>query len=173
MAKLDLADVYSRNVIAATDKIGYSLGHLEGGLQDYDWRDDADYQRAYRWTDEQASAFMGHFLMGGLVNPIIWNVTSGDKEAGPFWVVDGKQRMRAILRWLHDEIHADIEGAKVYRRDCEARLPLDLRVNFWIVQLDEIGVRRLYLRLNRAGTPHTAEELAKVERQVAKLEAAR
>jgi hypothetical protein len=173
MHKLDLNAVYQRNVIAATDKISYSLSHLESGLQDYDWRDDAEYQRAYRWTDEQASAFMGHLLMGGLVNPIIWNVTSGDKEAGPFWVVDGKQRMHAILRWLRDEILADIEDAKVYRRDCALRLPLDLRVNFWIVQLDEIGVRKLYLRLNRAGTPHTAEELAKVEQQVAVLEAAR
>ena len=167
---IDLRKIHDMHSVRPARSVETRLCQLENTLELFEVQDDAPYQRDHVWTEQQQIAFVGHVLMGGLVNPIVANA-QGDLE-GQSDIVDGKQRLRALLRWLHNEIPADINGQMIYLRKCDpvSFRRLDVRITIWTVQLDEIGVMRLYLRLNRGGTPHTNDEIAKVECMLAELE---
>lgn len=168
---IDLRKIHSEHSVRPVRTCEPRLSFLEDALELFDVQDDAPYQRGHKWTEAQQIAFVGHVLTGGVVNPIITNMKTKDVD-GPCEVVDGKQRLRALVRWLHNEIPADVLGQLVYLRDCDpvSFRRLDVRITIWTVQLDRVGVMRLYLRLNRGGTPHTNEEIAKVEQMLVEME---
>jgi hypothetical protein len=88
----------------------------------------------------------------------------------PSEVLDGKQRLSAMMAWLLGEIPAVcVDGSEIWYRDTNEvdrrQLPL-VRLTF--VDLPLVERLTFYLKLNRGGTPHTDEEIARVR---AKLEA--
>jgi hypothetical protein len=131
----------------------------------------ADYQRGRVWSDDQASAFVGNVISGG-VCPLIWINRS---ESRPdMEIIDGQQRLTSIYRWIKGEIPATpphMAGTKIYYSDLDAVTLniLDSRVNIPIryVDLSRKEVLALYLRLNAGGVPHTAEELDRVRALIA------
>ncbi len=149
--------------------IDFGLPYLEQGLKTFALDMEPPYQRGHVWTDEQRVAFMGHMLTGGPVQPLIWNEVKLSNVLGShFEVLDGLQRLTTILRWLRNELPADIgDGRLVYRRDTDQmfRMMLDVRVSF--TNLGPVEVLEYYLRLNSGGTPHSPEALDKVRRMLA------
>jgi hypothetical protein len=125
---------------------------------------DPDFQRAHVWTPEQQTAFIEYCLKGGRSGRDIYFNCVGwqNKYDGPFVIVDGKQRLHAVLQFLDSKV--PILGG-YYFKDIEGVLPsheaeLVFHVNDLPTRKD---VLQWYLELNTGGTPHTAEEISKAK----------
>lgn len=125
---------------------------------------DPDFQRPHVWTEAQQVAYVEHILRGGwasrtiLFNCINWN---GRGECGPLVLVDGKQRLEAVRRFLRNDL-AIFGGNR--RSDFSDRLD-PLKASFRICVNDlptRADVLRWYLELNAGGTPHSDGEIEKV-----------
>ncbi len=134
-----------------------------------------DFQRAHVWTEAQQVRYVEYILRGGMsgrdlyFNCAGWNQTS--ERQGPYVIVDGKQRLRAVLRFMHGEIPAFGHRLSDY-----GDKPDFIGARFhWHV--NDLGTReeilQWYLDLNRGGTVHTDEEIAKVEALLAAERAAK
>jgi hypothetical protein len=133
-----------------------------------------EYQRGHVWTDRQASLFVGSMLGGNPGIPPIWvrRWPTGHRNFQPDEVIDGKQRITAIIRWMRGEIPGIIPERDLtfYARDLEPthfrRLTGIGGPTFIIKYLEgysDAEIMQIYLRLNRGGTVHTDEEIARVE----------
>lgn len=121
-----------------------------------------DFQRAHVWTEQQQISFVEFLLKGGDTSPILFNCKGwGINWEGPFQLVDGKQRLTALLRFLNNEIPAF--GA-YYKEYTDSIRFADTRLQFWVNNLKtRKEVLQWYLEINSGGTPHTAQELDKVK----------
>lgn len=131
-----------------------------------------DYQRPIVWTEEQQGRFVAHCICDGTSPPIV--VQEWPAEAAvngvipPDELIDGLQRLTAYRRWLAGEIPALFEdGTKIYRSDIDPDLEgrvKNLKMMKHIVRLNtRADVLKLYLMLNRGGTPHTDAEINHVK----------
>jgi len=125
---------------------------------------DPDFQREHVWTEEQQRAYVEHILRGGwasrniLFNCCNWN---GGGDWGSITLVDGKQRLEAVRRFLRNDL-AIFGGSK--RSNFTDRLN-PLKASFRVCVNDlptKADVLRWYLELNTGGTPHTDAEIARV-----------
>lgn len=120
---------------------------------------DPDYQRAHVWTEAQQRAYVEYILQGGEVGKsITWNADAWPMPRGPIELVDGKQRLEAVRKFARGDL--EVFGMRYQEGDV-------LRIHnagfkFRVCSLDRAGVLRLYLNINAGGTPHTADELARV-----------
>jgi hypothetical protein len=123
-----------------------------------------DFQRGYVWTLSQKVRFIEYILRGGATGKNIycnspsWNTLTDMKD---YVLVDGKQRLDAVLGFLSNEFPIFGEN---YCRDYEDT-PSMLRSSFrWHVNdlqtRDE--VLTWYCDLNSGGTIHSEEELDRV-----------
>lgn len=123
-----------------------------------------DFQRGRVWTRAQQIAFVEYALRGGLVGPIYWNELSEEGAAGGARVVlvDGLQRLTAIQAFLNNTIPA---FGVLYNAFEDTLRGMDMRVRMVVHNLGtRAEVLRWYLELNAGGTPHTPDELARVQR---------
>ena len=124
-----------------------------------------DFQRGHKWTETQQSRFVEFLLQGGngVANTILLNCCgySSPKIRGTYTIVDGLQRLTAVRRFVGNEI--PVFGH--FRREFRDTPRIHLGRLLWVIV--EIGTRaellRMYLALNRGGTPHTDEDIARVE----------
>lgn len=143
------------------------IWHLERWTERYHLTLDPDFQRGHVWTEEQQIAYVEYLLRGGEVGKVII-VNAPGWKAGKITkveVVDGKQRLTAMVRFMTNEI-------KVFGhffRDYEDHLPFMLGFKWRVVDLTRLGILELYLSLNGGGTQHTPEELERV-RELRKIE---
>jgi len=143
-----------------------------------------NYQREHVWSKEQASFFMGHILEGGWVSPFVIRrydslrvspsvradeLNVYDKPCPPDEVVDGKQRLTAILDWYHNKIPAILSNkdtlflSELSKEDQRYITGMSGPVfTMGYVILSDLDVLKLYVRLNRGGTVHTKEEIDRV-----------
>lgn len=120
-----------------------------------------DYQRAHVWTEEQRVSYVEYVLMGGEVGKRLTLNCPGwmDDWRGPYELVDGKQRLRAALGFLDGEVMA----FGTAHEEFEDRIILGLSFEWTVCTLEtRAEILQLYLNINAGGTPHTAEELARV-----------
>ena len=114
--------------------------------------------------------FVGHLLDGGEC-PKIYINQRRDVHDVPSEIIDGKQRLTAIYRWVKGEIPAVCsDGATIWYRDTNAIDRRSLWLELWMVDLPVADRLRFYLRLNRGGTVHTRDEIAKVEAMLEKVQ---
>lgn len=129
-----------------------------------------DFQRGHVWTEAQQIAFVEHILKGGEVGKtVIVNVPG--YRAGTYTssaIVDGKQRLTALLRFVQNEI--PVFG--LFRREFTGNIPHSMGIKWRIVDLKRIGILRLYLALNAGGTPHRPEEINRVQHLLEEAEKA-
>lgn len=131
---------------------------------------DSDFQRAHVWTEEQQVAYVEYRLRGGISGgDILTNCTgwNGNMD-GQMVLVDGKQRLNAVLRFLNNEIKA----FGYFRKEYGDRLSSGSGPNFyWHVNdlPDHKAVLRWYLEINAGGTVHTADEIEKVRKLLATI----
>lgn len=139
---------------------------------------DPPYQRKSVWTDEKQSYFIDSILRNFPV-PAIFLHRKIDPDTGrtSFDVIDGKQRLTAIARFINNEIPAANEYGAVeepstldgsYFRDLSSDQKLsEFRNAFWKFDLPieyidptDIGlIEDVFDRLNRNGEPLKGQEL--------------
>jgi len=162
---MDLRKIYDPPRFS--NDITFGLDDLEWMLTKRSVNMSPSYQRPVRWSTEQQSLFMGHLLSGGDTLPIIIQRVP---DGGPQEVLDGKQRLTAMLAWLHGEISAWVpNGPSVHIDDLErgtlgtrpdAILGLSLvPVRFKYINLPFEERKNFYIRLNSGGSPHTREDI--------------
>lgn len=128
-----------------------------------------DFQRGHVWTIVQQRAYIEWILMGGESGKVIFfNCPGWQCRAveGPMVLVDGKQRIEAVLGFLRDEVLAFgylksqyIDRLRIVHAGFKVRVAaLDTRAD----------VLRWYLAINAGGTPHSKRELDRVRAMLAK-----
>jgi hypothetical protein len=90
---------------------------------------------------------------------------------GPSEVVDGKQRITALRRWLKGEIIAHAPcGISVWHKDIgevdQRNLDMMTTMQWKFVGLSRVEVMKYYLRLNSGGTVHSKKELDRVRKLI-------
>jgi hypothetical protein len=140
----------------------YLPTYYANAVLDYHLNVSPDFQRGYVWTPEQKVRYIEFVLQGGSTGKDIytncpkWN--DGGRE--DYVLVDGKQRLDAVLSWLNNEF-AIFDGR--FRRDYSDHLRLKARFRWNVNDLksrDE--VLQWYVDLNAGGTIHTTEEIDRV-----------
>lgn len=129
------------------------------------------FQRRLVWTEEQSRAFVESAWLGFHLGTIVVNQANDDVDAqGRFprcdkWLIDGQQRLTAIMRYVSDGFAVFVGTEHEHRWS-------DLKVNesrrFGHIQIgisrirtdDEDRLRQLYNMMAFGGTPHTEEERA-------------
>jgi hypothetical protein len=117
---------------SASYHVNYSWRYLENWLADQKDIEvnkgmatlnlDPDFQRGHVWTEEQQRRYVEFVLRGGRsARTLLFNCKGwqGSYE-GPFVLVDGKQRLTAVLKFLHNELPI-FDGH--YYKDFEDKLP--------------------------------------------------
>lgn len=137
----------------------YYTSVAEYGLDVY-----PDFQRSYVWTSEQKVRYVEYILRGGHSGRDIYcNCPTWNKmlDAKDYVLVDGRQRLDAVLSFLNNEF--PIFGGH-FRRDYTDR-PGILNAAFrWHV--NDLSTRdevlQWYVDLNAGGTIHSPEEIDRV-----------
>ena len=137
---------------------------------------DPPFQRAHVWTTDQQKAYVEFCLKGGESGrDIYWNCagwmgSARDWYKNPIYLVDGKQRLEAVRKFLRDEL-------RVFDKHMPYNYPIginysefednlsytDASFKFHMNDLMTYAeVLKWYLEFNSGGTPHTEDELNKV-----------
>jgi hypothetical protein len=136
------------------------------------------YQRQSVWTDEKQSYFIDSILRNFPIPPIfLHRKIDADTGTTTFDVIDGKQRLTAIARFINNEIPSAneygpaedpnaLDGA--FFKDLSTNEALaEFRTAFWKYDLpveyidptDRGLIEDVFDRLNRNGEPLTGQEL--------------
>ena len=122
-----------------------------------------DFQRLHVWTLDQQTKYIEYILSGGMsgrelyFNCVGWMGTF----KGPFVIVDGKQRLEAVRKFMRNEVSI-FNGH--YYKDIDGRLPPNASFIICVNDLKtEAEVIKWYLEMNTGGTPHTSEEIQKAK----------
>ena len=159
-----------------TYHVNIGLGSIKDALDQYKVNMNPEYQRDYVWTTEQKSKFVGAALENHNAVPPFWlNWVSKDYDRSHSEIVDGKQRISAILDWIDGHIKAVCPcGIEVWHKDLNE---VDLRCikmaasfDWNFVHLPQKEVMEFYIRLNAGGTIHSEDDLNKVKEMIAKTD---
>lgn len=114
----------------------YRLGRALAGfpMGDRDKRFDTDVylekykmnlQRPYVWTYPQQNAFIQSILYEKLITPIVviaHSVTNESFGEQIYYVIDGKQRLTTVHKFLNNEFPAEIGSKKYFYKDFDDAL---------------------------------------------------
>lgn len=128
--------------------------YLESGLEM-----NPDFQRGHVWTETQQIRYVEYFLRGGIsARTIYFNSPNFLMGELPFVLVDGLQRITALLRFLNNEIKA----FGLYYREFEGRT--DVSLVFIVNDLKtREEVLQWYIEMNSGGTIHSDAEIERVK----------
>ena len=128
-----------------------------------------DFQRGHVWNEKQQINFVEYFLRGGASGRVLyfnspsWMGCMEKLEYDEFVLVDGLQRLTALLKFLRNEIKvfglycSEFEGKLQTTR---ANMNLRINVNNLKTKND---VLTWYIEMNSGGTPHTEDEINRVK----------
>ena len=146
----------------------FGLADLPRFIKQYNVNMNPDYQRDYVWNIEQKKAFVGSAIQMPFNVPVFWfnNTDMEDKDVQSE-VVDGKQRMNAILGWLDGQFEAICPCGEIFHvNDIDEighrGLDLSTTMSAKFVKLKRNDILKFYLMLNSGGTVHTKEELDRI-----------
>jgi hypothetical protein len=129
---------------------------------------DPDFQRGHVWTEAQQVRFVEYLLRGGEVGMnLIFNCPghSGTTARGPYVIVDGKQRLEAVRKFLRDELRVFGHLRSEFRDTPRMQ---QSRFQWVIVEIDtRLELLQFYRDLNAGGTPHAPEEITRVDEMIA------
>jgi hypothetical protein len=127
---------------------------------------DPDFQRGHVWTPEQQSRYIEFRLRGGQSGKdILWNSPTWNSRGGRggIQLVDGLQRLTAVRGFMEGRIPAFGKFLSEYVDSPMMKRMTGPDFIFHVNDLpDRASVLRWYLELNSGGTPHSADELARV-----------
>lgn len=122
-----------------------------------------DFQRDYVWTEKQKQEYLEYILKGGISGKDIYLNQRGwmNTFEGKMVLVDGKQRINAVLEFLDDKVK--VFGC--YYSEIESNF-IPSHIDF-IFHVNDLSSRKevlqWYIDLNTGGTAHTEEEIHKVK----------
>lgn len=126
-----------------------------------------DFQRRHVWTKGQQVAYMEYLLRGGrsgrelYFNCPSWHLPVPAGDYDEFVCVDGLQRITSILHFLDGKV--SVFGSKYQEFTDHLRMSTQT-VRIHINDLKtRAEVLQWYLEMNSGGTPHTKEEIARVQ----------
>lgn len=128
-----------------------------------------DFQRGYVWTPLQKTRYIEFMLRGGQTGKDIYTndpswqrLSSKGMTYNEYVLVDGKQRLEAVLGFLHNEVPV-FNG--YFHRDFTDKLHLTGPSFRWHVNdlKTRAEVLQWYIDLNTGGTVHTDEEIDRVQ----------
>ena len=127
-----------------------------------------DFQRAHVWNKAQQSAYVEYVLRGGTSGKeLYFNCTGWGKDyRGLYIIVDGKQRLEAVRRFMRSEIKA----FGYCRHEYEDKPNISTARFSWNIAALETRreVLEWYLQFNAGGSAHTPEELERVRKLLEK-----
>lgn len=129
-----------------------------------------DFQRGHVWTEKQKRLYVEYKLQRGPDANIIYFNCKGwmNNFEGPFVIVDGLQRLTAIIQFLNNKL--SVFGHKCFEYS-DQRFLRSIYLIFVINELKtKAEVLKWYLEINCQGTPHTDAELQKVRNLLSKEE---
>jgi hypothetical protein len=161
---------------SANYRINVSWSYLEKWIEEMNKETgidlSPDYQRDHVWTETQEIRYIEFVLRGGQTGREIyfncptWNTCSD--VCTPLELVDGKQRLKAVRRFLNNEIPA---FGYLYK---EFEDTLRLVKTDFIIYINDLQTKaevlQWYLDMNSGGTVHSEEELTKVKTMLNALE---
>ena len=154
-------------------RVHVSWKYLEEQIKrDYDDLEidlDPDFQRAHVWSEEQQRRFVEFKLRGGTgSDELRFNCAGWQNDyRGPYVLVDGKQRLEAVRKFMRDELEI-FDGAKF--SDFEDSIRVTKTRFIWCV--NDLKTRKevlqWYLDINTGGVVHSDEEIEKVRKLLEK-----
>ena len=121
------------------------------------------YQRNHVWTERQEIDYIEYRLKGGLNSDVfVINRSVGPNETVIYSVIDGKQRITAIQKFINNQLSI-FDG--VYKKDITDWYKSNYASGMTIKYTDELPIKtcmEIYLILNGTGTQHTPQEIKKV-----------
>lgn len=143
--------------------------HIERDLKSGFLDLNPDFQRAHVWTTEQQSSYVEYILRGGTSGKELYFNCPGyqlDSMEGPYVVVDGKQRLEAVRKFMLGKVPAFGQFRTEYS---DSPNMLIARFSWNIAELQtRAEVLEWYLNFNAGGTVHTKQELDRVRRLLRK-----
>lgn len=131
-----------------------------------------EFQRGHVWTEEQQEKYVEYILKGGasgkkiFLNKPSWHCKAVS-DYDDFVCVDGLQRITAIMKFQANQLkvfglhYNEFEGEP---REIATRL--QIRINDLQYEKD---VLQWYIKMNAGGTPHSKEEIARVQKMMEEL----
>ena len=156
-------------VIEKMKGFGYPPRRVKDYEEDIGLELDPDFQRGHVWSEEQQKRYVEFVLRGGRsAKEIYFNCKGWQREyEGPVVLVDGKQRLEAVRKFLRNEL-VIFDGK--YYKDFEDRLDtIRHSFKFYINDLEtRKEVLQWYIDINDGGVVHTTEEIDKVKKLLEK-----
>ena len=143
----------------------YLPAYLQSLKEDYRLNLAPDFQREHVWSPRQQQAYIEYALAGGLTGKdIYFNYPNYNlnamQDTDSMVIVDGKQRVEAVMAFLRDEII--VFGHRLCDFEGEFRANLcTLKVGINDLET-KAEVLSWYLAINATGTPHTPKEIERV-----------
>ena len=135
---------------------------------------DPDFQRGHVWDDQKRIAYVEYILRGGNASKSLWwncrGWSYGDRGPDGLILVDGKQRMEAVRKFLRNDlsIFANLHKGGYLYKDFTDRLDI-VRANFRM-HVNELATRaevlQFYVELNDGGVVHAPEEIRRVRKLI-------
>lgn len=173
MEKLDFKTIkkYTRvGSYCVHTSIQYLDETIERYIKTYGCQLNPDFQRGHVWNESQQISFVEFILRGGQIQTLLFNhphwMGNFDHDTDDMVLVDGLQRLTAILKFLKNEL--PIFGG--YKRDEIDGLMLglfDIQISVNNLKTKK-EVLQWYIELNSGGTVHTPEEIEKVKQLIEK-----
>jgi hypothetical protein len=136
---------------------------------DYELDLDPDFQRGHVWDSAKQTAYIEFSLRGGTSAQNIYFNCPGwhAGHRGDYVLVDGKQRLTAVLAFLDDKV--PVFGGYLFS-DFADKLRMTVPSFRWHVNdlRTRAEVLQWYLDLNTGGVVHTGEEIKRVQALLAK-----
>jgi len=171
---MSVSDPVLKRFLEAQDRLVFqaadlSLGTISGMVQKGAIDVSPKYQRRERWSIEKQSALIESFLLNVPVPPIYL----AEDAFGRYSVVDGKQRITAIHRFMTNglaltrlEQFHEVEGRRYTDLPTDLQNALDVRPYLRVVTLlkqsDPTLKFEVFTRLNRGGESMEPQELRNV-----------
>lgn len=165
-----------RNTLRS-DRLDMSFGEIMNIYEDGDLIVSPEYQRAFRWNDQQRSDFIESILLGIPIPPIF----VAEDEKGKWELVDGLQRISTILSFFGILKGLSKEKTEEYKKLTSGELTQDVLNNITIDSLPlkmKITIKRavcrveilrwdsdfsmkyhLFKRLNTSASPLSVQEV--------------
>lgn len=132
---------------------------------------DPDFQRGHVWTAEQQRRYIEFILKGGRTGREIQTNHPGwhtQAVKGPYVLVDGKQRIEAVIRFMKNDlrIFPDLakDGLGFYSKDFEGYMRHYAAFKWSVNDLKTRSeVLQWYIDLNAGGVIHSEEEIQRVQ----------
>jgi len=141
----------------------YLEKHIEKAQMEINLNLNPDFQRAHVWSTKQQIDYCEYILRNGTSGRELYFNCPGwmGNFEGPYLIVDGKQRLNAVRRFMAGEIQ--VFGSSIHKYKNE---PDTLIASFsWNIAALKTRreVLQWYINFNSGGTSHTDEEIQKVK----------